>query len=299
MVKSLVIELQSDAVNPDVPIAELLRKGLIVASKLNVSDISDWISAELNGYAGRSEALPGYRKLIGNLHGQDDFGSWLPVQIQHAESRGLLSTILITNSLAELAELEHSKSNTFMMAVADVVERELRKLFAGEAIVRFSNEINKYQIQGILDQTRNTILQWALALEEKGIIGEGLSFSNDEMNSARQTAVFVENLFHGVRDSQIQQGTVLSVQNYDKTIDSDLILSILGELKSRQSELDLEDEVLAELNKNVEAIQSQFKSTDPQNSIVAENLASIRDIVKGAAGSALFQGILYAIQSVL
>jgi len=42
---SLVQELQQDALDNKVPVSTLLRKALVVASKLGISDADDWMKA--------------------------------------------------------------------------------------------------------------------------------------------------------------------------------------------------------------------------------------------------------------
>jgi hypothetical protein len=40
---SLVLELQQEAMNPGVKVSDLLRKALVVATKLNVNEFKQWI----------------------------------------------------------------------------------------------------------------------------------------------------------------------------------------------------------------------------------------------------------------
>jgi hypothetical protein len=44
--------------------------------------------------------------------------------------------------------------------------------------------VDRSQIIGILDAVRNEILNWSLELESQGILGDGLSFSSEEINKA-------------------------------------------------------------------------------------------------------------------
>lgn len=45
IMSSLVQELQQDALDNKVPVSTLLRKALVVASKLGISDADDWMKA--------------------------------------------------------------------------------------------------------------------------------------------------------------------------------------------------------------------------------------------------------------
>lgn len=56
----LLEDIQSDILNDDIPLATVLRKALVLASKLGSNRLRDWASYELNGYPNDAE-LPSYR----------------------------------------------------------------------------------------------------------------------------------------------------------------------------------------------------------------------------------------------
>ncbi|MEG4533665.1 AbiTii domain-containing protein [Microcoleus sp. D2_18a_D3] len=69
---SLVLELQRDALNPEISVLVLLRKALVVARKLNIQEFQQWVEKELNGYPGRSY-LPQYRFMFGDLKARNPY----------------------------------------------------------------------------------------------------------------------------------------------------------------------------------------------------------------------------------
>jgi hypothetical protein len=62
---SLVLELQTDAINENVKVSQLLRKALLVATKLNVLELKKWCENELRGY--ESSEVSNYRRVRGQL----------------------------------------------------------------------------------------------------------------------------------------------------------------------------------------------------------------------------------------
>jgi hypothetical protein len=54
---SLIDELQLDASNNSVSVSSLLRKALMVAAKLAVSDLPEWINKELSEWQWRVFAI--------------------------------------------------------------------------------------------------------------------------------------------------------------------------------------------------------------------------------------------------
>ena len=53
----IVIELQRLASDGNCPVDELLRKALIVSTKLQIADFTSWIRCELDGYRGKKVRL--------------------------------------------------------------------------------------------------------------------------------------------------------------------------------------------------------------------------------------------------
>ena len=64
--KSLVLELQREAMNPNSRLSDVLRKAMVVATKLKVQDLRVWVESELKGYS-KDEEIPSYRKVNGTL----------------------------------------------------------------------------------------------------------------------------------------------------------------------------------------------------------------------------------------
>lgn len=60
-------------------------------------------------------------------------------------------------------------------------------------------------LHGILDHVRNAVLDWALDLESRGIIGDGMSFSSKEKTTASQVTYQITNHIGSMQNSQIHQ----------------------------------------------------------------------------------------------
>ncbi len=55
--KPIVLELQKDSLDQNVRVPDLLRKALVVAKKLKITEFEKWINNELNGYS-ESDEIP-------------------------------------------------------------------------------------------------------------------------------------------------------------------------------------------------------------------------------------------------
>ncbi|MBK7648578.1 MAG: hypothetical protein IPJ12_15865 [Betaproteobacteria bacterium] len=62
---ALVPELVNMASDPNVSTGDLLRRSLVVARRLNVPELVEWINSELTGF--RTGEVPEYRRLRGQL----------------------------------------------------------------------------------------------------------------------------------------------------------------------------------------------------------------------------------------
>ena len=68
---------------------------------------------------------------------------------------------------------------------------------------------SKAELRKIISAVRNRILDWSILLEENGIVGEGLRFTDNEVKTARESQVinnYTNNFYSTADNSQIQQG---------------------------------------------------------------------------------------------
>ena len=82
--------------------------------------------------------------------------------------------------------------------------------------------VMRTQLLAILTQVRNEILKWSIELEEKGILGRGLKFTDKEKQSAMSINNYNIGNFQGIAgnviDSTVNQNNQMNV--YAKDFDS-------------------------------------------------------------------------------
>ena len=98
---SLVLELQRDALNRAVSTSDSLRKALVVARKLGVSEFEAWINNELSGYPEQS-SVPAYRVIHGEVNAWNPSRGWIPMVMEDAAKAERLSKRDCGQSVAEL-----------------------------------------------------------------------------------------------------------------------------------------------------------------------------------------------------
>jgi len=216
--KSLVLELQREAMNPNSRLSDVLRKAMVVATKLKVQDLRAWVEAELKGYTNDQE-IPLYRKVNGTLKAWNPYNGWIPVIIRHSELSERLSERSIAQPISELESLVKQKNEGGVLQVP-LPHEWLMKFFADSEEFRLGMVptliVDKSQIEGILDAVRNEVLNWSLSLESQGILGDGMSFSTEEVDKAKATVYNIKSfkgILGNVDSSTVQVGDYSSIHS--------------------------------------------------------------------------------------
>lgn len=192
----IVIELQRLASDGTCPVDQLLRKALLVATKLEIQDFRAWITQEMNGYPDGSQ-IPAYRKAQAEFHVFNNVqGRLIPYYLPD-EIEADLRDISITQPLASLVELVSKPSATFQLQLAPAI-RNLLLMGQGDFPMEPVMQISRIYVSKAIDAVRNTILEWSLRLEQQGILGEGMKFSPEEKAIAMTSQYIHINSFQGI-----------------------------------------------------------------------------------------------------
>lgn len=214
---AIVLELQEEALKSGADILALLRKSSLIARKLDLKDFQEWINNELNGYKFAS-ATPDYRDIRGELKAWNPYNGWIPVVAPDNELEKLFSSRRIRDSIPSLYGLLNGNNNQLTISINASGTAFLNESTDFETVYKIF--ISKNAVSNIIEQVRNKILDWAITLEENGIFGEGLRFTNEEKSKAQsepQIVNYISNFFGSVTDAQIQQGATNSKQNTKKS----------------------------------------------------------------------------------
>jgi len=216
---SPIYELQQLAVDGGHNISDLLRKAKLVASKLKLDDFHQWIDYELNGY-GATE-VPNYRKVCAELHLKNPYYGLVPFVVQDREIADMICNIQVRDSVSNLVHLldNHDSKRSSPIVSLSPNQTALLIQVQGPAALPPVRTIGINQIAGIIGSVRTMILEWALKLEDQGIIGEGIGFSDTEKRkAATSTEINIHN-FQGVlgnvSDSELTQNLQMSVTRGD------------------------------------------------------------------------------------
>lgn len=198
----IVIELQKEAMNDKANIETLLRKAYLVAHKLHLKDFEDWIKNEQNGY---SDQIPDYRYICGETKAWNRFNGWIPMIIDE-EMAEVLNRRALLSPISFISELYDSEKPVSFNVPGEITNI-LNKWGGVDTYYCFFS--SRSELHRVISAIRNKVLDWSLLLEEAGIIGENLRFSDEEIQSAKASPVinnFINNFYSSVDKPNIIQG---------------------------------------------------------------------------------------------
>lgn len=294
---SLIEELQRDALDWRIPVTQLLQKCRVVATKLNVKELADWVQMELDGYAGQSAVVPEYRHVSGIPQVFNPYRGYQPLEFGDVKMQKMLSKMPFYHPISEIEHMASQEKNSLHFTFPPETEHVLRQGI--QFSLQPSLNINVSQLKRIIEAVRGRILDWSLSLEAAGVIGEGMSFSREEKQKAQAVTYNIGNFIQGdVHQSQV--GTEHSTQsNASEHIDLPRLLEVLSVVNRDAQLFGLSEESKKELLAEAQTLEAQAQSPKPKISIIKAGLASMRSIFEGAVGNLAAAGMLHELAKVL
>ncbi|EFB71994.1 MULTISPECIES: AbiTii domain-containing protein [Morganellaceae] len=171
---SILAEIQHDAINPEVRVADLLRKCLFLASKTGSDDFKNWVLHELDGYPSYDD-VPDYR--IISCHSKGSFSRYggilknLPIDLSilPEEYTELFGKMVVTNTVASIEGLLQTSESQIVKSNwnAEATRLVSDKIYQGMYCIEAWNETAIHLMSGILDSVKTKVLSIVLELENK------------------------------------------------------------------------------------------------------------------------------------
>jgi hypothetical protein len=238
---SLVLELQRDALDPNVRVSDLLRKAVVVATKLGVVELKEWAQKELAGYEG-ARAVPPYRKVKGRLSAHNPYRGWIPVMIADSTLQKRLESRDSGSSISELEDLCKQPDEKGGVLHMPLPHDLLRQVFGNTREFQMGLHptllVGQSSVRAILDAVRNEVLRWSLALESQGILGDGMTFSAKEKEKASSVTYHIgsfSGVLGDVNNSNVQVGDFAAI--YDELKKAGVPQAARNELETVLDEL--------------------------------------------------------------
>lgn len=262
---SIVLELQEGIYNNSLSTVEILRKAYIISRKLKIKDISEWLDSEMNGY--NNSEVPDYRKIFGVIRGWNPYHGWQPV-LMEKEMEEAYSSFSLLQSIAEIECLINDVEGNTIECRNGATSHLTKEIGADTKI-----SLSKAQLKNILGVVNNRILDWTLVLEEKGVLGERMTFTKEEKDKAVNISI------SGVHNSPIQIQTENSSQEVNYSLSeeelskADDLISSLVEILSENSKL------TNDLMVDFESAKTQLKKEKPNKRFIKTLLMPIGGLI--------------------
>lgn len=210
MSEPMVIRFQRMAMDNETATPELLRMAKAIAVKLQLKEMCEWIDYELNGYPG-NVTVPDYRITKGRLLGHNPQRGLIPMMVSSAKQEDNLRTVHIGAPVSELALAYNMPDATMDFPFSTEFSNKLQQSQPDFLRFQVIRRIGQSKILNVVEQVRNRLLDWSLALEQEGILGENLQFSQRDKERAPMTT----NNFNF--NAPINNAGVLGAGNHDFT----------------------------------------------------------------------------------
>jgi hypothetical protein len=287
---SLIDQLQADALNPSVSIADLLRKTKAAAVKLRRPDLAAWVDQELFGYR-NDIVVPEYRNLHTELKFFNPVRGWCPIVDGGHE-------VACKQPISELLSLLESKSSSFMISVPPEVVQHFSKRIG--TFVDVKQEVQRSSVAGIADAVRSTVLDWALKLEEAGVHGEGLSFSASEAQRAQSVVINIGSIANATGLGAFGDNAVITATHKFTNVDelATAVQKLVDEINRLLPISGLPEQTIENVGPAITELRNAAHSTEPDMGRLRRGLEALREVMIHAGGHVVGAGILSLIDRV-
>ena len=171
---SLLSEIQKDAINPDIRIAPMLLKLRLLASKLGISELEEWVRYESEGYP-KEVSVPAYR-ILGVSYFADFVGAFnaqatniaVPPHLIRSHAGGDWLDYSVRSGMSEIDELKgESDSRIELSNAQDLVFRLQGKIMQDYNVLQVRGIISSSGFAAIKHAVRAKILELTIKLEQQ------------------------------------------------------------------------------------------------------------------------------------
>ena len=293
----LVLQLQAKALNSSSPIADLLVRAKVVATKLGLDDALNWIRQEMDGYQCAAADLPSYRVLYGRPQFFNPARGWCPIICREDNAEELYSRSPVFQPAATIEKMIHGEgSGTYRLPHPHILRESVSRDVGFQT--HTSVCLAGAQLWGVVQKVRELVVDWTLDLEKSGVIGDGISFTVEEKSVASTVShnYFAQNI--GVAGNVNDQARVDVKQAATAPhVDLGALQGFLGQLHNALSLLP--HDVQMALTPNLAGLDEESKKLNPDDGTIRKLLAAIRRVSEGASGNLVATGVIEGVKALV
>lgn len=279
---SLVLDLQKELMGSDCDILQALRHAHVIAVKLELYDFDRWIQFELNGYPKNDDVIPKYRFVTGALKAKNPRLGWIPVVSQGKVD---FNTVPMYESLASLIEIKRqTTTGTFCYHFPPSVTSQLLENSDAPCYMEIELFISIHHISETIEQVKNHLLEWTLELEKKGILGENMTFNQQETMSAKTVVTPIINVYGTYVAGDVTKSQIVSGNNNSATYNEADVKAAIEEIKESIKTEKVSEEDMACVLEILDDISSKIEQKKKPG-IIKTALIGLKDFVLNAGAN--------------
>lgn len=286
----LVKDIQLDILkNKD--IVSILRKTLVLAKKLNLSDLEILIKSELKWYDNKGK-IPKYRIVYGNrIVWWNPYRGWILANIDDDKLFDLLTTIEMHESISVIEEFAQS------WAAVSLPTEYMSKFM--DISTEYKVQVDKTPFINIIEYLKNFILETCVNLEKEWINGNWISFSNEEMQVAKNIPSVTNIFYWEIKTNNLQISSDNSQQNIEvSALDIDEIKNFLSQLKAYNSQIK-ELPNGQEIQEKLDLLEQEIVKQSPSKWLIKGSLLFIKDALSWASWNLIATWVLGLLNNLL
>lgn len=282
----LILQIQRAALDSKSSLTDALRRAKVASTKLGLTEFGNWVDLELRGYIDkRVSEIPAYRKLFGRPEGYDPYQGWQPIMFEDSKTEKVFSFAPVGMAIFAIEESLKGTSATgvFEFPYPADLANKLRKAIRHNGELRI--RLGVPAVAGIIDAARNILLNWTIEMEEQGILGNDLTFSQDEREkSTKITEAVVNNIHIGQVGSFVQSATnsvVRSEINTTQTL-AEGVHNLVQQVGQWLPVANLPGQVEGDARKALAELQQAGSSDKPDGGRLRKGLEALKRVVAPA-----------------
>jgi len=281
---SIIEQIQRDACDPNVRISDLLRRVKLAATKLGLGAVEDWVEHELAGYPDKG-SVPDYRIINGRPMSQNPVRGWELIG-GHVEQ---ISKRRIGQNVASLEELANApEQSSIMFPFSDALVAKLNEMNGTHGWLAML-EVDKSAIVSILDRVRTEVLNWALKMEQAGVLGSEFSFNDADKKKAQEATMMISIGSIGQYVGNLGSGNTMGDVKVGE-LNTNVIADLTAQLKKHADDLIQAGADGTILKARLDQIEAELRKPAPPEAVLRGLLVDVRNAIAGAAGNLMATG---------
>lgn len=164
------------------------------------------------------------------------------------------------------------------------IERKIDEMCSAPFPTNYSLHVSVHVLKAIVDQVQNCLLEWTIRLENEGILGEGMRFSQEETAMAQKVPQTINNYYGTVVNGDIKQSQVVSGDHNNVSFNYQQAEDLIQQIKEAIQNEQISDEDRETADELITDVESKIVE-QKKPAIIKAALNGLKDFLIGAGAN--------------